>query len=57
MKNAYRVLLTRARAGMIIVVPEGSDRDKDGNLMDSSRNPEFYDATYKYLKEMGLDEI
>ena len=57
MKNAYRVLLTRARAGMIIVVPEGSDRDKDGNLMDSSRNPEFYDATYQYLKEMGLDEI
>ena len=50
MKNAYRVLLTRARAGMIIVVPEGSTTD-------STRNTSFYDSTYKYLKSIGLEEI
>ena len=50
MKNAYRVLLTRARIGMVIVVPEGSSVDK-------TRSPEFYDATYDYLKSIGLEEI
>ena len=50
MKNAYRVLLTRARLGMVIVVPEGSQTDK-------TRAPEFYDGTYKYLKSIGLKEI
>lgn len=48
--NAYRVLLTRARQGMIIVVPEGND-------VDHTRLPEFYDETYKYLKEIGLEII
>lgn len=48
--NAYRVLLTRARQGMIIVVPEGSDSDH-------TRKHEFYDTTYLYLKEIGLEEI
>lgn len=48
--NAYRVLLTRARRGMIIVVPEGS-------LTDKTRAPEFYDSTYNYLKSLGLEEI
>lgn len=58
MLNAYRVLLTRARAGMIICVPEGN-----GNLTatgfpeDSTRLPEFYDGTYQYLKSLGLTEI
>lgn len=48
--NAYRVLLTRARQGMVICVPEG-------NPADATRLPEFYDGTYEYLKQIGLDEI
>lgn len=50
LKNAYRVLLTRARQGMIIVVPQG-----DGN--DPTRNAEFYDPTFKYLSEVGFETI
>ena len=52
--NAYRVLLTRARQGMIIVVPEG---DVDGNPPDETRNPVWYDGIYNYLKEIGIPEI
>ena len=48
--NAYRVLLTRARKGMIICVPEG-DR---GHPPDDTRRPEFYDNTFEYLKSLGL---
>ena len=48
--NAYRVLLTRARKGMIIVVPEGNNEDH-------TRQPEFYDSTYEYLKRVGLESI
>ena len=48
--NAYRVLLTRARKGMIICVPEG-DR---GHPPDDTRRPEFYDATFNYLRSLGL---
>lgn len=48
--NAYRVLLTRARQGMVICVPEGSTEDP-------TRNPEFYDGTYEYLKQLGVKEI
>ena len=48
--NAYRVLLTRARQGMAIFVPEGFDDDK-------TALPEFYDLTYKYLKSIGIEEI
>ena len=48
--NAYRVLMTRARQGMIICVPEG-------NPDDHTRLPEFYDSTYEYLKEIGIEEI
>lgn len=51
--NAYRVLLTRARQGMIIVVPEGDN----GIPPDETRKPEWYDNTYNYLKEIGLQEI
>lgn len=47
MRNAYRVLLTRARLGMVICVPEG---DTD----DLTRQPKFYDDTYEYLKSLGL---
>lgn len=50
MKNAYRVLLTRARKGMIIFVPEGDSKDK-------SRTKEVYDSTYNYLKSLGLTEL
>lgn len=50
LKNAYRVLLTRARQGMIIVVPEGDNEDH-------TRKPEFYDTTYNYLKEIGFEEL
>lgn len=45
--NAYRVLLTRARQGMVIVVPEGS-------LEDPTRKPEFYDPAYLMLVEAGV---
>ncbi len=45
--NAYRVLLTRARQGMVIVVPEG-------NHDDHTRKPQFYDSTFEYLKSVGL---
>ncbi len=48
--NAYRVLLTRARQGMVIVVPSG---DKD----DPTRTPTFYDSTFNYLKSLGLQII
>jgi len=50
LKNAYRVLLTRARQGMVIVVPPG-------DIKDPTRNPIFYDPTYKYLKLIGFDEL
>jgi hypothetical protein len=46
-KNAYRVLLTRARQGMVIVVPEG---DWD----DHTRSPDFYDPTFNYLSSLGI---
>ncbi|NTU99331.1 DUF2075 domain-containing protein [Candidatus Falkowbacteria bacterium] len=48
-KNAYRVLLTRARQGMVIFVPEGTSDDP-------TRMPRFYDNTYKYLKSLGIQE-
>ncbi|MBE0650364.1 MAG: DUF2075 domain-containing protein [Bacteroidales bacterium] len=50
LKNAYRVLLTRARQGMVIVVPEG---DKE----DATRLPEFYEDTFEYLKTIGIDVL
>jgi hypothetical protein len=49
-KNAYRVLLTRARQGMIIVVPEG-DRN------DPTRLPDYYDSTYEYLANIGFTVV
>lgn len=50
LKNAYRVLLTRARQGMAIFIPIGSDTD-------NTRKPEYYDNTYQYLKDMGIAEL
>ena len=58
MLNAYRVLLTRARSGMVICVPEGNPhKTLNGFWEDSTRLPEFYDGTYEYLKSLGLDEL
>ena len=51
--NAYRVLLTRASQGMVIVVPKGDY----GMPPDETRKPEWYDETYNYLKEVGIKEI
>ena len=48
--NAYRVLLTRARQGMIICVPEGVSEDP-------TRRPEFYDTTYNFLKSLGFENL
>jgi DUF2075 family protein len=45
--NAYRVLLTRARQGMVIVIPEG-------NIEDHTRKSEYYDSTFEYLKGIGF---
>lgn len=50
LKNAYRVLLTRARQGMVIVVPEG---DAD----DATRDPVYYDPTFEYLRALGFEVI
>ncbi|MBO7100543.1 MAG: DUF2075 domain-containing protein [Bacteroidales bacterium] len=56
--NAYRVLLPRARQGMVICVPEGNNkRDATGEYEDKSRKPEIYDSTYEYLKSIGIKEI
>ena len=58
MLNAYRVLLTRARQGIVICVPYGnSNKTSEGFPEDPTRLPEFYDGTYEYLKSLGLEEI
>jgi len=50
LKNAYRVLLTRARQGMVIFIPKGRKTDP-------TRSPEFYDGTFDYLMSLGLPEL
>ena len=45
--NAYRVLLTRARQGMVIFVPQGKSTDP-------TRSPSFYDSTFNYLTQLGI---
>lgn len=58
MLNAYRVLLTRARQGIIICVPEGNSRlNSEGFPEDATRLPEFYDGTYDYFKHIGIREL
>lgn len=47
LKNAYRVLLTRARQGMVLVVPAG-------DVNDPTRSPVLYDGTFAYLQELGV---
>ena len=51
LKNAYRVLLTRARQGMVIFVPLGN------NPPDATRDSAYYDGTYSYLKSLGIPEL
>ncbi len=50
LKNAYRVLLTRARQGMVIVVPEGNDEDH-------TRKSSYYDSTFRYLISIGFQVL
>ena len=50
LQNAYRVLLTRARQGMVIFVPPGEDSDP-------TRAPAFYDETYRYLVGLGIAQV
>lgn len=47
LKNAYRVLLTRARQGMAIFVPLGDSSDP-------TRAPQIYDRIYEYLQHCGI---
>ena len=50
LRNAYRVLLTRARQGMVVFVPPG-------NANDPTRSPAFYDSTFNYLSDLGIPAI
>jgi hypothetical protein len=50
LENAYRVLLTRARQGMVIVVPEG-------NADDPTRQGKLYDATFAFLRNTGIKQV
>lgn len=50
LENAYRVLLTRARQGMVIFIPRGDEHD-------STRPSTFYDDTFSYLKRCGIEVI
>lgn len=58
MLNAYRVLLTRARQGLVSCVPEGNGHKTPGGFPeDSTRLPSYYDCTYRYFKGLGMMEI
>lgn len=48
--NKYRVLMTRAREGMIIWIPEGDNNDY-------TRTSIIYDPIYDYLKSCGISDI
>jgi len=50
-KNAYRVLLTRARKGMVIYIPNA------GDFEDYYGVSKYYDSTYEYLKSCGIKDI
>jgi DUF2075 family protein len=47
LRNAYRVLLTRARQGMVLFVPPGEPRDP-------TRSSAYYDSTFDYLTGLGI---
>jgi hypothetical protein len=48
--NTYRVLLTRARQGMVIFVPPGNDEDR-------TRPPSYYNGTFNYLRDLGIPTV
>jgi hypothetical protein len=50
LRNAYRVLMTRARQGMIIFIPHGDNKDR-------TRPCDKYDAIYNYFKEIRIEEV
>jgi hypothetical protein len=50
LRNAYRVLLTRARQGMVLFVPPGDTNDP-------TRSPQFFDSTFDYLKTLGIPKL
>ncbi len=50
LKNAYRVLLARARPEMAIFVPPGAKRDK-------TRSPGFYQGVCQYLSDLGVPQV
>ena len=50
LRNAYRVLLTRARQGMVVFVPPGE-------AADPTRSPDYYDSTFNYLVKLGIPAL
>jgi hypothetical protein len=50
LKNAYRVILTRARQGMILFIPKG-------DISDPTRDPSFYDGTFDFLRSCGIPSL
>jgi hypothetical protein len=50
LRNAYRVLLTRARQGMVLYIPKG-------NPEDATRSPDYYDPTFEYLQRVGMPVV
>ena len=50
LKNSYRVLLTRARQGIVIFVPNGSNSD-------GTRLQSYYDPTFNFLRSIGIPEL
>ncbi len=50
--NAYRVILTRARQGMVIYVPTGDVSGRDQTVPTA-----VYNSTYDFLKSVGIDEL
>ncbi|MGN1162015.1 MAG: DNA/RNA helicase domain-containing protein, partial [Candidatus Fimenecus sp.] len=50
LKNAYRVLLTRARQGFVIFVP-------NGDKCDDTMKCEYYDSIYNYFKQIGIVDV
>lgn len=50
LRNAYRVLMTRARQGVVIFIPYG-------NISDRTRPESLYDSTFEFLLSCGIKEI
>ncbi|UZD22292.1 DUF2075 domain-containing protein [Algoriphagus halophytocola] len=50
LRNAYRVLMTRARQGIVIFIPHGES-------LDPTRPLDLYDSTFEFLLSCGMKEI